>query len=205
MPPTTRRLLAAVARRRPVVVLAGRARAEVLARLRGVPLRHVIGSHGAEWASDRPSAAARARLGRWARALEARLGRDAGIMIEDKGFSIAAHYRGAPSPHRARRRIVEVAAEVAREADIVPGKMVLNVALPGHDKAAALARLHRRYPRRPLVFVGDDENDERGFAARVPNVVSVRVGRHPGSSADFFLSRQEQVADLLRAFLEVRA
>src|SRR5687768_14195664 len=46
----SRRRLIAVAERQPVAVLSGRARADLLPRLAGVPLRHIVGSHGAEWA-----------------------------------------------------------------------------------------------------------------------------------------------------------
>jgi trehalose 6-phosphate phosphatase len=192
----TRRKLIALAQRRAVVVLSGRARVDLLPRLAGVPLRHVIGSHGAEWASRRPPQG-RSQLRRWSQTLARELAGLDGVILEDKGWSLAVHYRHAPSAAKAERAIHAAIARAAPDADLTGGKRVVNLGLPGWDKASALRRLRELYPRHPLVFVGDDENDERAFAAHVDGVLGIRVGPRRGSAADFALPDQESVDVLL--------
>ena len=93
----------------PVAVISGRRVADVLPRLGFVP-RFVVGNHGAEDPGDLPSEhwprrldALRERLARAERALSG-----AGVWVEDKGHSIALHYRQAPDPLVAIDRINEV-------------------------------------------------------------------------------------------------
>jgi trehalose 6-phosphate phosphatase len=193
----TRSKLIAVAAARPVAVLSGRARRDLLPRLRGVPLRHLIGSHGAEWAGWRPGEAEKARLRGWSARLRAALSGHEGVVLEDKGWSLAVHYRHAPHPLKAMKAILAAVHAHAADADLTGGKCVVNLGLPGLDKASALRRLRALYPTRACLFVGDDENDERAFAARVPGVLGIRVGPRRGSAADFALADQGQVDELL--------
>lgn len=91
-----------------------------------------------------------------------------GVLVEDKGLTLALHYRMAPE-HR------EAAAERVRklvEADpdnlvVLEGKMVFEVKPPGFDKGQAIADFMQEPPfrgRRPI-FAGDDVTDEAGFKA----------------------------------------
>src|SRR4051812_13781632 len=72
MRPKTRLLLTKVCRRYPCALLTGRARKDVLAHLKGIPFKEVLGNHGAEGAQHHPSLEARmiARTSRWCRILE---------------------------------------------------------------------------------------------------------------------------------------
>jgi trehalose 6-phosphate phosphatase len=199
LPAPTRRCLAALAARTPVVVLSGRARADVARRLGGVPLHRVVGNHGAEWDEGPGPAGPRRQVARWRAALAGALAGLPGVEIEDKGLSLAVHYRRAPRPAAARRAILGAVAALAPAADVTGGKRVVNLGVRGHDKAAALRRLRRRFPARPILFVGDDENDERAFAARVPGVVSVRVGPCRATRARYLLRDRRDVDRLLDA------
>ena len=71
MRPGTRRLLIAVARRYPCVVISGRARQDVVRRVGGIPVWHVSGNHGLEPWSEQEAYATRVRA--WVRNLKASL------------------------------------------------------------------------------------------------------------------------------------
>jgi trehalose 6-phosphate phosphatase len=89
-----------------------------------------------------------------------------GLLVEDKPFSVALHYRQAPQE---QARVAEAMAELARGTGLAlqQGKMVVEIRPPGADKGDAV-RAFMAEPdfagARPL-FVGDDLTDEDGFAA----------------------------------------
>ena len=103
-----------------------------------------------------------------------------GTLVEDKGLTLALHYRMA-AEHR------ETASELVRslvEADpdnlvLLEGKMVFELKPPGFDKGRAIADFMLDDPfkgRRPI-FAGDDVTDEAGFAkVNELNGLTVRVG-----------------------------
>jgi trehalose 6-phosphate phosphatase len=123
-------------------------------------------------------------------------------VIEDKGLSIAVHYRRAPAEARARA-LVHAAARTLGRARLVGGKRVLNV-LPAEapDKGAALERARSRLRCRRAVYVGDDETDEDVFArARPERLLTIRVGRSRRSSAAYYVRTQAEIDALLRLLL----
>src|SRR5690606_7968897 len=104
-----------------------------------------------------------------------------GLLLEDKGQSLALHFRNAPAcAARAEELLRRLIAGAGDALELKPGKMVLEVT-PGHaDKGTAIFAFMQEPPfagRRP-VFIGDDVTDEDGFAVvnRLGGV-SVRVGR----------------------------
>ena len=112
--------------------------------------------------------------------LEAFVARHDGLLLEDKGQSLALHFRNAPAcAARAEDLLRRLIADAGPALELKPGKMVLEVT-PGHaDKGTAIAAFMQEPPfagRRP-VFLGDDVTDEDGFAVvnRLGGV-SVRVG-----------------------------
>lgn len=194
----THRLLARVAAIHPTVVLSGRAEADVAAKLKGIPVRWVVGGHGAEWPGEPPPRGFVRRVAGWRRRLEERLAAVDGIDIEDKEVSLSIHWRAARDGDRAAAA-VEAAAMGLPGARLVGGKRVLNVVPTGApDKGDALARLVAESGCERVLFVGDDVTDEAGFRARlsVPSVM-VRVGRTKGSAAPFFLRRRADVDRVL--------
>lgn len=91
-----------------------------------------------------------------------------GLMLEDKGATLALHYRRAPElaaqVHRTMRETVESTGTKAYR--LQPGKQLLEVRPDGRDKGAAIEDFMAELPfrgRRP-VFIGDDLGDEHGFA-----------------------------------------
>ncbi len=202
LPAATVHLLREVAEAWPCAILSGRSRADVTARLEGVPMRAVLGNHGAEDRPALPGAAGwRRRVRTWRRSLEAELAGVGGVEVEDKGLSLAVHVRGA-----AARRRVALALDRLEGARIVGGKRVRNATVRGApDKGDALLRLVRRGGYERVVFVGDDDTDEDVFrrASEAP-LVGVAVGRRRHSAATHYLKAQGGVARLLSVLVELR-
>ena len=101
--------------------------------------------------------------------------RHEGLVFEDKGASVALHYRLAPELQQAARQVVEQAARAAGGAlEMQVGKMVFELKPAGVDKGSAIEHFMRDAPfaGRVPVFLGDDVTDEFGF--RVVN----RLGGH---------------------------
>ncbi len=91
----------------------------------------------------------------------------AGLLIEDKGMSLAIHYRRAPQLEEEVYRVLRDC--LARAGDafrLQSGRMVLEVKPTGRDKGAAIADFMAEPPfaGRIPVFLGDDVTDEDGFA-----------------------------------------
>jgi trehalose 6-phosphate phosphatase len=196
MRPRTARLLGRVALLHPCVVISGRARADVGRRLKDVPIRAVVGNHGAEpWQGSRSLAW---RVRRWKNLLAQRLAGARGVRIEDKVYSLAVHYRGAPDRAKARRAIAEAAAELAG-ARLVHGVCTVNVlGRKAPHKGEALERQRRRLGCEFAIYVGDDETDEDAFASsRRGRLLGIRVGASETSRAAYFLRSQRDVDSLL--------
>lgn len=195
---TTRVLLREVARRRPCVVISGRARSDLRRRLNGTGVAAVIGNHGLEPSSA--AASARRVVQRWLPLLRERLGEVRGITIEDKGLSIAIHYRNARQRAAARSRIGAVAAEMDG-VRLVGGKLVVNLLPSGAPhKGSALEAARERFACDTALYVGDDETDEDVFALDQPGrLLAIRVGRRRGSAAGYYIRNQREIDRVLRA------
>jgi trehalose 6-phosphate phosphatase len=91
----------------------------------------------------------------------------AGLLLEDKGHSLALHYRLAPELAAAAREAVSLAlAELGPEFEMQPGKLVFEIKPGGRDKGTAVEEFMAEAPfaGRLPVFIGDDATDEYGFA-----------------------------------------
>lgn len=104
----------------------------------------------------------------------------AGLLLEDKGQSLALHFRNAPDcATEAEALLRELIGTDASPLELRRGKMVLEVVPGSADKGTAIAAFMQEPPfagRRP-VFIGDDVTDEDGFAVvNALNGLSVRVG-----------------------------
>lgn len=167
-----------------VALVTGRAITDVDRLSRGLQLP-VAGQHGAEIRDERGN---HRRLldagGRWSAAIE-RLRQFAAdhpeVLMEDKGLSVAVHYRAAPSLAKAVLASLErAAAELGDGYRVRSGKMVYELVPDGSDKGKAISALLALAPfrgRQP-VFIGDDVTDEDGFrAVNERGGISVKVGQ----------------------------
>jgi trehalose 6-phosphate phosphatase len=205
MRPRTRRLMEQLAERYPCVVISGRARPDVQGKVDGLRLRAVIGNHGME--TTRPTAAVLRRTAAWHAQLAAALPGIPGLVIEDKGSSLAVHYRRAKSPTTVRRK-VRAAVELLRGVRIVDGKMVVNV-MPtdAAHKGTALLGLCKRLRCPAAIYLGDDDNDEDAFKLDRSKLrlLGIRVGASHRSHADYYVISQASVDTLLAELLVARA
>lgn len=110
--------------------------------------------------------------------LRSRFGHDPQLIVEEKGASVAIHYRAAPERaeecQAASREIAQ-----ANGLDVLVGKMVVETRPRGLHKGLAVEALLSRplfRGRRPI-FVGDDTTDEDGFAqAQSRGGYGIKVG-----------------------------
>lgn len=198
------RRLALLARRGPVAVISGRSVSDVRSRL-GFEPAYVVGNHGAEglgWAGPCPGLQAlRERAAHSAAALQA-----AGVQLEDKGLSLALHYRLAPQRERALHCIQALLSDLPADLRCFGGKFVVNlVPAQAPDKGDAAVALLQASACGSLFFVGDDVNDEPVFERAGPEWLTVRIGRAEGQSrARFFLDSQAEMGLLLDRLLQAR-
>jgi trehalose 6-phosphate phosphatase len=114
-----------------------------------------------------------------------------GILIEDKGYSLALHYRLAP---QAERYIFSSVAAIQADLpdapiEVLNGKFVVEIKHEGFSKATAVRQLMQEPPfagRRPI-FLGDDVTDESVFAI-MPDIdgIAYSVGRKAQGVAGHF-------------------
>ncbi len=105
------------------------------------------------------------------------------LLLEDKGLSLALHYRQAPRlasyAHRVMNRL---RAGMGTEFCVQRGKRVVELKPAGRDKGMAIREFMDEPPfsgRRP-VFIGDDVTDEHGFeVVNAYGGLSIKVGRGP--------------------------
>lgn len=204
-PPEMVPLLTTLAQRLPLVILTGRQVDDVRQRLGFTPT-HIVGNHGAEDLLEGPDAAAVEALAPFRARVESRRTglSTAGVFIEDKGASIAIHYRLSPDPVQARAVIEELLTELPPQVLIEPGKQVVNVLVDSApDKGDAMHRLMARYGCRSGFYAGDDTNDEPVFERAERDWVTVRVGpRLDHSHARYYLQEQAEMAQVLQQMVD---
>lgn len=105
-----------------------------------------------------------------------------GILYEDKGYSIALHYRLAPQFEKTIYEAVSAIRADLPQApiEVLPGKFVCEIKPAGFTKATGVRELmnHAPFSGRNPIFIGDDVTDESVFAIMPAfRGVSFSVGR----------------------------
>jgi trehalose 6-phosphate phosphatase len=175
------------------------------------PLRlPAVGGHGAEMRLSTDVGAVAVHAPPLDQELKRRLAAIAhispGILLEDKGYSLALHYRLAP---HAEKAIYEAVAGIRADhpdapLEVLPGKAVCEIKHSGFTKATGVLELMKYAPfeGRVPVFIGDDVTDETVFAI-MPELrgMAFSVGRHSEQVAGHFAEPQ-QVRDWLAGLLK---
>ena len=152
-----------------------------------------IGGHGAETrlrAGDAPQRIADLDINLRRRLIAAVEGKPE-LEYEDKGYSVALHFRRAPEeePRIVAHVDAALAAFPGEAAEVLPGKMMLEIKRRGISKGNAVRALMQRTPfaGRTPVFIGDDVTDEFVFAV-MPELggMSFSVGRRFAGVPYFF-------------------
>lgn len=126
-----------------------------------------------------------------------------GVALEDKGATLALHYRQAPQFAAQCHALVQRAAEASRGAfKAIAGKKVAELVPQRGSKGYAITTLLSEPPfsHRVPVFLGDDAADEEGFAVvnRLGGV-SIRIGKGVTSARFRFATIGEVRAWLARS------
>lgn len=156
-----------------VAVVSGRPAAFLGERVRVEGVRR-LGLYGLEeWRSG--AAAARPEAARWqeevdrARAvLERVLGGLDGVFVEDKGLSVAVHWRNAEDRAAAERAVDDAVGRLAGDTGLAaePGKLVAELRPPVEwDKGSAVRAAVEESGASAVAYVGDDLGDLPAFAA----------------------------------------
>jgi trehalose 6-phosphate phosphatase len=129
-----------------------------------------------------------------------------GILLEDKGYSLALHYRLAPHAEKAIYEAVSLIRADLPNApiEVLPGKCVCEIKHSGFTKATGVRELMTQDPfrgRRPL-FIGDDVTDETVFAI-MPDFggLAFSVGRR-AHGVDGHLNTPADVREFLARLLD---
>ena len=191
-----------------LALVSGRMISDLQSRI-GLPQLPLAGLHGLErrdsagrlWIHAAPPATKHAIK----EALAPVLARHPGLLFEDKGLTMALHYRQAPALAAYGHRLMSGFANATGQGlELQRGKCVVEIKPAGIDKGTAVAEYLAEPPfrgRRP-VFIGDDLNDEHGFAeVNTLDGISIKVGRG-ASCARFRLSDVAAVRNWLGTALK---
>ena len=136
-----------------------------------------------------------------------------GLVLEDKGVSVAVHYRNSPDHTAARSELSQAltALAAARGLEIREGKMVLEIGPgAGVNKGTAVSRLAREFELTGAMFLGDDVTDgdafdalhqltsARGLKGAAIAVVDEETPEAVLRRADYHLSGVGEVEEFLR-------
>jgi trehalose 6-phosphate phosphatase len=127
------------------------------------------------------------------------------LLMEDKGMTLALHYRQAPFlAGHVHRLMARLAGQLGPSYTVQKGKYVAELKPAGMDKGTAIADYLAEPPfsgRHP-VFIGDDANDELAFARiNLQGGLSIKVGPGP-SCATHRLADVHAVRNWLAVALE---
>ena len=153
------------------------------------------GGHGAELRLESDAEAVAAHAPPLDKELKRRLAAIArlspGILLEDKGYSLALHYRLAPHAEKAIYEAVSLIRADLPDApiEVLPGKRVCEIKHSGFTKASGVRELmtHPPFKGRKPFFIGDDVTDESVFAI-MPDLggIAFSVGRRAKGVAGHF-------------------
>ena len=148
-----------------------------VAGVHGAERRHPDGSEPPPDAANRGAFEALARIRPRLRAFADRC---PGMLLEDKGRTLALHYRGAPERAAEIRALADALLRAHGEhLRLIDGKMLVELQPRSDGKHRAIAAFMEEPPfrGRRAIFLGDDTTDEDGFAEiNRRGGLSIRVG-----------------------------
>lgn len=129
--------------------------------------------------------------------LEAFVQANEGLLLEDKSFALALHYRLAPHlESAAREKMQAIVQQLGPSYVLQPGKRVFEIRPAAFTKGTAIRSFLKEAPfsKRSPIYLGDDLTDEHAFeAVNALNGVSIRVGEPAHTQAKFRIPTTVQV------------
>jgi trehalose 6-phosphate phosphatase len=162
----------------------------------------VLGNHGIEGLPgyEARTAALSGTTARWRALLDTPALHAAGVIVEDKRYSLSLHYRHADDHAAAVARIDERLATLSPAPLVIRGKCVVNVLAPGTPtKGDALRALLENTGTATALYAGDDDTDEHVFELPREQVLGVRVGRREVTGATLFVDTPADMLPLVEA------
>ena len=213
VPPSTRGLIAALVAMPgvTVVLVSGRA-APAARRLVGVEGVWTVGNHGAEIIAPNGAVTVDPEVSRYAESmartaqtLEPLLSPMAGVILENKTWTLSVHYRAANERVVPRLRGVVEGVATEHGLRVTEGKKVLEIRPPIRvDKGTAVERLAQDLGAfsgdASVLFAGDDVTDEDAFRflrQNHPGAVTIHIGEGVDTAAEFTFPTTEQFQALL--------
>ncbi len=142
---------------------------------------HLVGSHGAQFASGFAHDIDRELLNAITDRLREIASGRTGVHVETKPASVALHVRNA-APADADAALAQAWESAPQwNAHVTTGKAVLEFAVISTDKGEAIDILRAEHDATAVVFLGDDVTDEKAFTRLRDADVGVKVG--PGDTA----------------------
>lgn len=197
-------VLARIARRLAVVAIVSGRPARFLADRAGIAGVKLLGLYGTEQWRD-GDAVPRPEMLPWQSAVDDASDRFAlaiaghpGVVLEDKGLTVALHWRNAPDRDAAGAFVDQVAAEVAAETGLTqePGKFVAELRPPvDWDKGSTVSALVSEHALDTVVYVGDDRGDLPALAAAQAAGGVAMVVDHGAETADEVRAAGDVVLD----------
>lgn len=123
-----------------------------------------------------------------------------GVIVEEKSFGVALHYRLLPEAGPAAETLAQSLGD-AFGLHLQRGKMVSELRVSGGDKGAAVLALMRRPPMAGTlpIYAGDDLTDEPAFAtARKLGGDAILIGEPRATAANFRLPSPAHLRHWLR-------
>jgi trehalose 6-phosphate phosphatase len=151
-----------------VVVLSGRSREDAI-QIVNINNIVYIGNHGLEWNHNTWNLnleTLRYQLKRFQKEIEDKIIDDPNILLENKGLTLAIHYRNSEKTPENIKKIIERinTLENSNKFTIKEGKQILDIK-PALiiDKGIAIEELQKKYNIKQMIFLGDDITDVDGF------------------------------------------
>lgn len=210
--PDTNKLLESIlgSRKSAVAILSGRSLSDLRKRL-SVHGVFYAGSHGLEISgpgirfAHKGARSAKPALDSILRSLQKEINGCEGVLIENKSYSFALHYRNAaketvPFIRKLFYSMITKKPGYAQSFTVMRGKKVLEL-LPrvSWNKGTAALHIMRKLGGNYLpICVGDDSTDETLFKAFCETGITIRVGPSRKTAAKYYLKGQWEVPLLLK-------
>jgi trehalose 6-phosphate phosphatase len=188
-----------------LVLISGRARADLATVSGATDVALLVGSHGQELGTDLVLSDEEAQRATDVRVRTARsVAGIPGVRLEDKPAGLAIHVRGCTDADA--DTVLTLVRGLADELEGVfslEGKLVIELSTRPLDKGAALGSLIAADPGRRVLLAGDDITDESAMAVLRPQDLSIRVGPGP-SLARFRVPDPGAMVDVLAMLADLR-
>jgi trehalose 6-phosphate phosphatase len=124
-----------------------------------------------------------------------------GFLIENKGYSLALHYRLVKPlmAQSALNKFIELSKPIIQKhtLNILPGKKVLEIRPLAMHKGKAVNYLQQLYPYSLAVYFGDNTTDEDAFRALKKGLSILVSAQSYNSAANFKLNSPLEVLEFL--------